>query len=231
MERSKCLAPSFHEGLPLILNRIGAYAFTMYAARTCKFADGSAVAMYNRRGRFAVVGHLEWLYLPLQVSGVSFRQIIWTITLNAVLVICHRYFWSVLSSFKLTFGKSAIILTKCVTGNCSRVDKRLLSGPENAHWPAVVPSRLCSKCRRWSSSPWSMQISHCSGFLSYCSNSVITPPTLPVFTLVLSHPTASNFSVDMWSSLRCSTVLDFKHSAEPTLGETWPKVRRVLFAD
>src|SRR6218665_3315556 len=81
-------------------------------------------------------------------------------------------------------------------------------------------SAVGPKCRRWSSLPWRTQISQCSGFLSSCSSSVITPPTLPVFTLVLSHPTASSFSADMWSSLICSTVLDFKHSAELPLGVT-----------
>src|SRR6218665_940601 len=57
----------------------------------------------------------------------------------------YRYFWSVLNCFKLKFGKSTIILTKCVTGNCSHVDKRLPSGPENERGPDGVPSRLCSK--------------------------------------------------------------------------------------
>src|SRR6218665_1863639 len=82
-----------------------------------------------------------------QLKGIQYGPDIaylWQIT-NAVFVICHRYVWSVLNSFKLKFGKSAIILTKCVTGNCSHVDKRLPSGPENERGPAVVPSRLCSK--------------------------------------------------------------------------------------
>src|SRR6218665_2894931 len=50
-------------------------------------------------------------------------------------------------------------------------------------------------------------------FLSSCFNSVITPPALPVFILVPLHPTESNFSADMWFSLRYSKMLDFKHSA------------------